>query len=184
MKKQNNSNGSITLEACIVVPIFIMLMLVLNGIFVMTMGQQIMSHTIIQSAKSLAFDPYSSQRVAADKEDDLADMFIDIFTLGHGNYVSTEQWYTDHPDNIADLVEKRFSAYLKSSYADANNLLDKIGIEGGMGGVDFSESAYDKNTGILTIKATYTQNYLFDVGNLTSFQRTLCVQIKLFEYKS
>lgn len=182
MEKKYNNEGSITLEACIVVPIFIMLMLILNGIFVMTMGQQMMSHTLIQSAKSLALDPYSSQRVSADAEDDLADMFVDIFTLGHGDYVSTDKWYTDHPDNIADLVEERFIAYLRAAQSDANNLLEKIGIEGGINGLDFSESVYEN--GVLTIKVTYTQNYLFNAGNLTSFQRTLCVQVKLFEYKS
>lgn len=182
MNKQNSASGSITLEACIVVPLFIMLMLAINGIFVMTMGQQIMSHALIQSTKSLAFDPYSSQRVAANTEDDLADMFVDIFTIGHGNYVSTDKWYTENPDSIADLVKKRFSAYLKSSYADAENLLEKIGVEGGIDGLDFSESVYEN--GILTTKVTFTQNYLFDVGNLTSFQRTLCLQVKLFEYKS
>lgn len=182
MKKQRNNEGSITLEACIVVPIFIMLMLIINGIFVLFMGQQIMSHTLIQSAKSLALDPYSSQRVAADKEDDLADMFVDIFTLTHGDYVSTDQWYIDSPDNITSLVEDRFAAYLRSSYADASNLLDKVGIEGGMSGLDFSESKYEN--GILTITVTYTQNYLFNAGDLTSFQRTLSVQVKLFEYKS
>lgn len=182
MKKKNNSEGSITLEACIVVPIFIMLMLVLNGIFVMFMGQQIMSHTLIQSAKSLAFDPYSSQRVAADAEDHLAEMFVDIFTLGHSDYVSTDKWYETNPDNITSLVEDRFTAYLRSSYADADNLLEKVGIEGGISGLNFSESIYEN--GILTVKVTYTQNYLFDAGNLTSFHRTLCVQVKLFEYKS
>jgi hypothetical protein len=159
-----------------------MLMLTFNGIFVMMMGQQIVSHALIQSAKSLAFDPYSSQRATADQEDKLADMFIDIFSFSHGDYVSTDEWYADSGDDIADLVEERFSAYLKSSYTDANYLLEKIGIEGGMSGMDFSESVYEND--VLTIKVTYTQNYPFNAGDLTSFQRTLCVQVKLFEYKS
>jgi ubiquitin-protein ligase len=103
-------------------------------------------------------------------------MFEDLFALNHGNFVSTDQWYED--DNIADLVKNRFTAYLKTSSADADKLLEKIGVTG----LDFSESTYEN--GILTVKVTYTQNYIFNAGNLTSFQRTLCVQVKMFEYKS
>ena len=180
--KVKSSEGSITLEACIVVPIFIMVMLVVNGVSVMFMGQQIMSHTLLQSTKSLALDPYSSQRVAADAEDDLADMFVDIFSIGHGDYISTEKWYEDHPDNIEDLVGERFTAYLRASHSDADNLLERVGIEGGIAGLDFSESKFE--SGILTVRVTYTQNYLFNAGGLTSFHRTLCAQVKLFEYKS
>lgn len=184
MLKRKYSSGSITLEACIVVPVFVMLMLLVNGLFVMFTGQQIVAHTLLQSTKSLALDPYASGKVGANTEDSLADMFVDIFSHGgHGNLSSTEKWYHDHPDDIEELAGKRFAAYLRASHADADNLLKEIGIEGGVSGLDFSESKYDDGSGILTVKVNYTQNYVFNALGLASFDRSLTVRVKPFLYK-
>lgn len=180
MINEENNSGSITLEAAIVVPLFIILMLLVNGLFVMFMGQQIMSHTLIQSAKSLAFDPYSSQRVAANEEDDLADMFIDIFSFGSGDHVSTDKWYEEDPENIVEVIKERYVAYLKESQSSAANLLDEIGVKNGLNGLDFSGSSLED--GILTVKMKYTQEFIFNAVGLADFEREISVKVKLFEY--
>lgn len=182
MNIKHNNKGSLTLEACIVVPVFIGLMLLVNGLFVMFMGQQIISHTLVQSAKSLSFDCYSTQRVTDDKNNQLAAMFTDIFTIGHGNNISTEKWYED-ADKVKVIAKERFLAYLKSSNSDANELLELVGVENGMNGLDFSESTIDNGRGILTIKLNYTQNYIYNAMGLASFKRSIYVKVKLFEYK-
>lgn len=180
MRKNNSCRGSITLEAAIVVPLFIILMLLVNGFFVMFMGQQIMVHTLIQSAKSMAFDPYSSQRVSVNEEDDLADMFVDIFSFASGGHMSTEKWYEDDLDNIDDIIEERYIAYLRASRSDAKLLLDEIGVKDGLEGLDFSGSSLEN--GILTIRMKYTQEFIFNAAGLTEFERELCVKVRLFEY--
>ena len=103
MGKKNRNAGVITLEAAVMMPLFILLMLFLYAFFIFFMGQQIMSHTAIQTAKSLSFDPYAVNRV---KEDKLAAMITDITTLfsGSGKYSSTTAWYT--PDKSDKLSEK------------------------------------------------------------------------------
>lgn len=180
MENKKKNSGSITLEAAMVVPLFIILMLLVNGLFVMFMGQQIMVHTLIQSAKSMAFDPYSSQRVSTNEEDDLADMFIDIFSFAGGNHVSTDKWYEENLDKIDEVIEKRYIAYLKNSRSDANILLEEIGIKNGVEGLDFSGSSLEN--GILTIKMKYTQEFIFNAAGLAEFERELCIKVKLFEY--
>lgn len=180
MGKEKMNSGSITLEAAMVVPLFIILMLLVNGLFVMFMGQQIMSHTLIQSAKSLAFDPYSSQRVSANEEDSLADMFVDIFSFAGGDHVSTEKWYEENLDQIDEIIEERYIAYLKNSRSDAKVLLDEIGIKNGLNGLDFSGSSLAD--GVLTVKLKYTQEFIFNAAGLAEFERELSVKVKLFEY--
>lgn len=181
MRKKNSCSGSITLEAAMVIPFFIILMLLVNGFFVMFMGQQIMTHTLIQSAKSLAFDPYSSQRVAANSEDDLADMFVDIFSFASGDHVSTDKWYdAANLDDLDEVVEERYIAYLKNSETEAKELLENIGVKDGLDGLDFSGSSLEN--GILTIRMKYTQEFIFNAAGLTEFERELCVKVRLFEY--
>ena len=180
MKKEKLNSGSITLEAAMVVPLFIILMLLVNGLFVMFMGQQIMSHTLIQSTKSMAFDPYSTQRVSANEDDDLADMFVDIFSFASGDYVSTDKWYEENLDNIDEVIEERFIAYFRNSRSDATVLLDEIGVKNGLNGLDFSGSTLED--GILTVKMKYTQEFIFNAAGLAEFERELSVKVKLFEY--
>lgn len=177
MRKNKGESGVITLEACIVVPVFVFLMLLVNGLFVMFMGQQIMMHIAVQSAKSLALDRYSVQRVAADKQDHLADMFVDLFTIGNGEFVSTDQWYTA---NVENTVRERFFAYLDGS-GDADKILEVIGIEGGNNGLDFSESTVQD--GVLTLKIKYKQNFVYGTSDLMSVEREITLVVKLFEYK-
>lgn len=180
MKNKKINNGSLTLEAAIVVPVFISLMLFINGLFVLFMGQQILSHTLIQSAKSMAFDPYVYQRVSENDEDQLADMFVDIFSFVSGDYVSTENWYEEGFEGLDEVIKARYIAYLRGTRSNASLLIEEIGVKDGLDGLDFSESTIDD--GILTIKMKYTQEFIFNVEGLTSFDRELCVKVKLFEY--
>lgn len=180
MKTKKSNRGSLTLEACMVVPMFIVLMLLVNGFFILFMGQQIVSHALIQSAKSLAFDPYASQRVASNEEDELADMFVDLFSFSEGNHVSTEEWYKEDTDDLGDIVEERFIAYLKLTKSGTEKVLEQIGIKDGLDGLDFSECTLED--GILTIKLNYTQEFIFNAAGLTEFEREISVKVKLFEY--
>ena len=178
MNRMKEEAGTVTLEACIVVPIFVMLMLLANGLFVMFMGQQIMMHAAVQSTKSLALDPYAAQRVTAAQKDQLADMALDLFTIGHDEFVSTEQWWKE--SSVEDIVEERFLAYLGGS-GDCDEILDVVGIRGGRSGLDFSESTV--TDGVLTVKICYVQDFVYGTSDLTSIEREITLSVQLFEYK-
>lgn len=175
MKKQNRNAGVIMLEAAILMPLFILLMLFLYAFFIFFMGQQIMSHTAIQTAKSLSFDPYAVSRVDGNNLavmiGDITDLFFD------GNYSSTEVWHTsDESDRIPETARKRFLAYLPNQN-DPDALLQWIGVENGTAGLDFSGSTVED--GVLTLKIKYVQNFAFKLAELTSFDRGITLKVKL-----
>lgn len=55
--------GTVSLEACIALPIFIFILMFFYGLIVAFAGQQMMCHSLIQSAESLALDPYSAEKI-------------------------------------------------------------------------------------------------------------------------
>lgn len=178
MKQIRDTRGVLTLEACIMVPIFVALMLVINGLFVLFMGQQILTHTLIQTAKSLALDPYSVQKMEG-TSGNLDDMFLDLFSINNDGHMSTEAWYED-ADGLETVVKERYLVYLKESNSAAAELLEVLGVEGGIGGLDFSGTTLEN--GVLTVKLKYTQNYVYDATGLASFTREIGASVKLFEY--
>lgn len=177
MKKKDKDAGVISLEAAIMMPIFIMLMLFLYAFFLFFMGQQIMSHTAIQAAKSLSFDPYAVNRV---KGSGLGTLAMDIPGAFSGDYVSTDAWAA--PERSAQLpgvVERRFLAFLPNQ-SDREGLLKWVGVENGTAGLDFSGSSVAD--GMLTLKVKYVQNFAFKLAELTSFERVITLKVKLFDY--
>ena len=178
MRCKRDTNGAITLEACIVVPVFVALMLLFNGVFVLFMGQQIMGHTLIQTAKSLALDPYATQRMEG-SSGNLDDFFTDIIAVGSDGYLSTEAWYDD-PDALEGMVRERYMKYLREDSGVSAALLEMLGVEGGAGGLDFSGCTLED--GVLTLKLKYKQNYVFDAMGLAPFTREIGAKVKLFEY--
>lgn len=178
LKRVQDTRGVLSLEACIMVPIFVGLMLIINGLFVLFMGQQILTHTLIQTAKSLALDPYSVQKLDG-SSGDLDNLFLDLFSINNDGHVATEAWFED-TEGLEDVVKERYFVYLRESNGAASELLELLGVEGGVGGLDFSGSTLED--GILTVKLKYTQNYVYDATGLAAFTREIGAKVKLFEY--
>ncbi len=156
-------------------------MLFVNGIFVLFMGQQVVSHALLQSAKSMALDAYSADRVTDNAE--VAEMFTDIFGFvsGGNDYFSTKKWYAEGEagsDEINEIAKNRFKAYLRGGSSD--DLLRVVGIKDGVGGMVFQASVSDDN--ILQIDVTYTQDFVFNAWGIGSSERTQTVKVKLFRY--
>lgn len=61
VKKRKSEDGTISLEACIVVPILFSYTFI-YGFIVMFMGQQMISHSMLQSAESLSLDSYGTEK--------------------------------------------------------------------------------------------------------------------------
>lgn len=182
MKNKKNNSGAITLEAAIFVPIFLVLMLLVNGLFMLFMGQQIMTHALVQSAKSMAFDPYASQRGMVDPSANLTNIFVDVFSEfrsdGYDAYVDTDDWYAE--ENVGDVVKERFLAYIRPNKKSADDILDLVGVEGGVNSIDFSDTTVEE--GVLTINLKYKQSFVYNVMGLEPIERELTLKVKLFEY--
>lgn len=168
-----------TLEACIVMPLFIMIMLLLNGAFVMFIGQQYVTHTLIQCTKSLAMDPYAVDKVTSNEGDELADMFIDIAA---GDHISSDKWYETGSGDVSSIVKDRFVTYLKGTRSEADELLKVVGIESGVSGLDFSGCVVEN--GMVTVSLKFEQHYVYDAFDLSPFQRELKLKVNLFKDKN
>lgn len=190
MKKvrYKRDSGVVSLEACIVLPIFVFLILFFYGFMFLFAGEQLVSHALIQSAVSLSLDSY-----AVDKFDELSDssevdsFMRDLFNSalvevaeadGETSHSSSEKWYADQ-SSVQSEVESRFISYLANGDREtANAKLDQFGVVNGIDGISFSECKVEDD--VLTITIEYKQEYLMDAFGLLSYDRTKTITQKMW----
>jgi len=175
--------GVVSLEACVLVPFFIFLMLFLYGIIIMFMGQQMMSHSLIQSAESLSLDPYSTERLSLDVIDNAGDLFqslyANLFTSGDNNFSSTDKWYSGGSAGMEDTIKDRFIGFLTGGDdTKAESLLNQVGVKGGIEAIDFSGCTVEGN--VLTLTINYKQDFIFNFQGLASFDRSMSVKVNMW----
>lgn len=172
MKINKNESGVLTLEASILVPIFVIIMLMLNGMFVMYMGQQTMAHATFQTAKSMAFDPYENQKTGA-VGSSILDFITKLSELSADIDGMSEEWYEDTYTDLETVVKERFEMFLATS--DVTGFYNTVGVSN----VDFSGCTVVD--GVLTVKIKYKQSYIY--ADFVAKTKELTATVKLFESK-
>jgi hypothetical protein len=189
---KKNEKGVITLEASIVVPIFVFIVLFFYGFFMFFSGEMTMSHALIQSAESLSLDPYATERLGENTVESGGDLVTAIYsslTTDENSYFSSsEKWYSGENQNLLlDTVKKRYIGYLsggddnnsQATEAKADKFLKDIGVQNGLSGLDFSETKIEGN--VLTITIKYKQEFIFDFQGLAAFDRQQTISITLWD---
>ncbi|MGN0141413.1 MAG: hypothetical protein ACI4AD_04245 [Roseburia sp.] len=180
--RQEKEAGVISLEACIVVPVFMFLMLFMYGLILIFMGQQAISHALLQSAESLSLDPFATERLEVGDIEDGAELLTALYegmlTAGDTSFSSTVKWYSDASSDMPEIIKKRFLGYLAGSEESADNVLKAVGIVDGKAGIDFSGSTVSGN--VLNINLKYKQKFLFDANGLGVMNREIKVSVKLW----
>ena len=164
---KENQKGIITLEACISVLSFFMLMILLAGLFRMFMAQNLLAHAALETAESLALDAYSGNKIGSGNWGSVGDLINNLFDLANNDDFSTyEDWYTDSSDvSVGGAVQTRLIAYLSGGdKTEADKLLKRLNIKDGIEGIDLSESHVEN--GILYVVLKYQLEYDFKIGNL------------------
>ena len=179
------------MEACIVLPIFIFVLMFFYGLMVFFSGHQLLSHSLIQSAESLSLDPYATEqlKISWDEmeggEDLVQAMYADAFTSQDPYFSSNEKWYAENSDLLIPTVRSRFLAYFVGSGTSsemekaADERLKTIGVQGGLDGLDFSGTKIEGNT--LTIVIKYRQEFVFNFQGLAAFDRQQSITITLWD---
>lgn len=179
MNTTYDNKGSITLEASLVVPIFIIIMMFFYGIMMMFSGEELIAHSMLQSGKSLSLDSYVNGKESVIKSNQVINDMKEIFSnLGvsevkNSEYFSAkEQWYVDKDKiKIGKEVKKRFLGFLSGGDEQrADSLLKVVGVDGGIDEINFSESYIDDNNDLHLI-LKYQQYFLFDLNGKVSFER-------------
>lgn len=167
---QRKQKGSITLETSIIVPIFILIFLLIDGLFVIVSARNEITHALIQSANSLALDSYLTENVESAGETgtkfwaDLSDMVIDINRIKNDtHFTSQTDWYKS-PDGKPQIVKSRFVGYLAGGdEAVAEETLKSLGVINGLSGVSFKTSIDDED---VEITIQYQLQFWFDFFGL------------------
>lgn len=164
MTKQNE-RGSVTLETCIVLPIFLFLFLFVFGLFGVVSAHNQMTHALIQSAKSMSLDSYLLENVDSAGEagtkfwGGLSDMVLDLVRLDNDPYFTSDtDWYKT--DNGSEIAKKRFIGYFAGGDAsEADKKLKALKITNGLDGVSFTVDVQEE---IFTVTMKYNIQYWFD----------------------
>lgn len=183
IKKAENKKGIITLEACITVLFFIMLMLLILGLYRMFMVQNTTAHAAFETAESLSLNAYSAEKLGNGDWDSVGDLINGLFGMfSNSDYSTYDNWYDSDENagdaNLADTVKTRFVAYLSGGDEDAADLfLESLNVADGLEGLDFSGSYID--SGILYVQVKYDLQYDFKIGPLdtVSVEQTACAKL-------
>lgn len=165
--KEISNSGMLSLEACISVLMFLMLMLLLSGFFRMFMAQNETAHVALETAESLALDAYSAEKIGNGSLESVGDLINGLFGLMNDeNFTSYSDWYSEEPEVLlADVVKKRFVAYLSGGDVEkADQLLERLNVKDGLEGIDFSGSRVVDD--ILYVNVKYKLKYDFRIGSL------------------
>ena len=181
-----NEKGMVSLEACITVLFFMVVMFLLSGLFLMYMAQNATAHALLQTSQSLALDNYAAEKIGTGSDmSSFKDLMVAL--VGDGLNLIPEknsafatnlklsdltETSTAETKTIPELAKERFVAYItggdKGNFATLNekadDMLKNLKVEKGLEGLDFSESKVEGND--LKIIVTYQLNYIFQIAEL------------------
>jgi len=189
-KRHKNESGLLSLEASIAVTIFIFLMLFLYSFFVVFEVRNEIGHTVLSTANSLAFDGYENSNLG--DSDTLGQIIYNIYgnsTNDNNDFSDYRTWYDDSTvtdedgntslsNDFSDALKNRFLAYLTGGNPDnAEAILKRYHIQGGVDGLDFSGSKVED--GKLYVSVKYEIEYEFNVFNLgnNEFEQSACSKL-------
>lgn len=182
MKWKKQEDGMISIEAGIVVPVFMILIMFIYGLILFFMGEQAVTHALIQCAESLSLDPLATEKLEPGEINNGADLLTALYTevvsIGSDGFASTEKWYSTGGAQMQETIKSRFIAYYAGTEANADDALKKLGIKDGKAGLDFSDSTV--SDGVLKITLKYRQTLLFDFHGPGELQREQSVNVKLW----
>ena len=150
-------------------------------------------HVVLATTNSLAFDTYADKNLG--ESGDLSQIFCGLYNIledDSDGFSSKKLWYQKTQDEdsegntsinatFKDAIEARFVAYLTDggTTEDAEAILERYHVVGGLEGLDFSESSVED--GDLTVKVKYKIEYEFRVFGMKPLELEQSACSKLWE---
>lgn len=177
------SNAAVSLEACIVLTLFIFFVLTLYSFFSVFEVQGKVSSAMMQCAQSLAVDTYNIDRIYVDFDEEEHDelsfpaylvskLGLEKSVINDYNVTKDNKWFkTPAKANVnqalKEVIKKRFIAYLTDEGTDeaAKELLTRLRVDGDIDGFDFSNSEIDADNNLI-IRVSYRVGYVFDCPSI------------------
>lgn len=158
MKK--NERGVLTVEASIVLCVFALFILFLFSFATIYRAENMVSHATLQAADAVALESYL--RETAFETDEQKVLFW-ANRLNGQDSISADSFESLRTADLESITKEKFALAIGETLESADNILQKLGIDGGLDGVDFSESYVDLTTNDVIVKANYTMKMKFPV---------------------
>lgn len=202
MRKRNDS-GAMTLEAMIFVTMFMLIMLILAGLFPMFMMKNASSHALIQASTGMSLDAYAlkafNYEVYTGPESLEYNKVTKIGNIGDvlenevfGKMIGTNSgdtmfatdgyWYDEKvaaDGEVAAACRKMYIAYLAGSETNAEQYLKRVNVRGGLAGLNFAKSKVEN--GVLTITVEYDLEYPFKIWGLDAVHVEQSAKARLWQ---
>lgn len=181
MNKKKSEKGLLSLEASIVVTMFIFFVLFLYSFFIIFEARNEMAHVLLTTTNSLALDAYETENLK--DTENLSWFLYYIYERNKEDdkgFATTTKWHKASPGVDEDgnpviatdleiAIKERFIAYLADGdTAEANRILDMYNIVGGVDGLDFSNSKVQ--SGNLYVDLVYAIDYQFNLFGIGKIQ--------------
>lgn len=192
--KNKFTKGTIILETSIVLPIFMFLILFIYGFFRITLAQNMITHTLLQSAKSMSWDSYLTQHVESVAETEskaiwnsLGSGILDFARLVNSKYyTSASDWYAvdasgaaKKADEVTSTAYNRFVGYMAGrDPTAASEKLKALGVVNGLSGIDFSTTLQKE---VLTVEISYELQFWFDAFGAGKIPQKQSVTVRLWK---
>lgn len=192
-KKTGKESGLLSLEASIALTIFIFLMLFMYSFFVVFEARNEIAHVTLSTANSLALDAFENTTVG--QSGNISQIIYNIYgsaTNGDTQFTDYRTWYDDATvtddegntslsANFSEVIKDRFLAYLTDGdLSQADALLERLHIVGGVEGLDFSGSYIDEEDR-LYVCVRYTLKYEFNMFGLETLNMEQSACSKLWK---
>ena len=171
---QERQEGAILLEASIAIITFLMFVLMLYGILVLFLAQNLVGHALIESTQSLAMDTYATNKLTrspgtGDVARKILEAVTDIAPEKDSYFSSRERWFDRKRGATAEewqtAARERFIGYFAGGdEKKADEMLRVLRVKDGLAGLDFSESNIVGSD--VYIRVSYEIEYFFNPGGL------------------
>ena len=109
-EKIKSEQGSLILETSIVLPLFILVIVFVLGVFNIVQAQNRMTHALVQSTNSLSLDSYLIEHIDSLQEQDhvlngLDDIFIELkrsFVADDPHFTTKTDWFKTGEDTTVN----------------------------------------------------------------------------------
>lgn len=184
MKKES---GVITLEACITVLSFLILMLLISSLFVMFMAQNETAHVVLQTSESMSIDSYAGEKIGIGNTEGVSGLVTLVlnsieqltgFDNSQNTNFATNVKFDEDESTLSKTIKERFIAYLSGGDEDeADKQLKNLNVVDGINGISFKES-YIKDD-VLYIVLKYDLKYEFQIWGLDKVpvKQTTCSKL-------
>lgn len=174
---RKKEQGVLTVEATIVLMVFVMFVLFLYNFAGVYRAQSTVSHAAIESADAVALESYLRE-VAF--ESDPQEVIYLASKLGGSSTLDASALESLRTADLPKLAKEKFIAAIAKNEADADSKLKQLGIKDGISGISFSQCHADLDGDNIIVFVEYTVELQFPVFGVREIRVTKAAKAKTF----